>query len=104
MRLSRLKIKPDFPRFKRKQKRIRFSFLAPDANEVYLAGDFNMWDDQSLRLKKKNDGTWNASVKLSSGKYEYKYIVDGEWRLDPENKHQVTNPLGSINSLITVSL
>ncbi|MBK7097067.1 MAG: hypothetical protein IPH58_00185 [Sphingobacteriales bacterium] len=55
-----------------------------DAKNVYLAGDFNQWDTHSLPMNKTKDG-WEIRVNLSLGKHLYKFIVDGNWILDPNN-------------------
>lgn len=55
-----------------------------DARSVYLAGDFNQWDTHSLPMYKAKDG-WEIRVNLSLGKHLYKFIVDGNWILDPDN-------------------
>lgn len=55
-----------------------------DAEEVYLAGDFNGWNPTSIPCTKQ-DGKWIAKVFLESGKHEYKFIIDGTWTTDPDN-------------------
>ena len=61
------------------RKRHRFLFIAPDANEVCVAGSFNQWDPEATPMKKRRDGTWYAVVYLSPGRYEYRIVVDGIW-------------------------
>jgi hypothetical protein len=55
-----------------------------DAREVYLAGDFNDWTPNALKMKRVGE-TWVFNVHLSVGKHLYKFIVDGHWIKDPEN-------------------
>jgi len=57
----------------------QFEFLAPEAGEVYLAGDFNNWDPQSTPLKKDKKGIWKISLPLKPGRYEYRYFIDDNW-------------------------
>jgi len=73
----------------------------PAAREVYLVGDFNSWqiNDES-RLIKAEDGIWQKKVTLPSGKYRYKFIVDGEWTLDSKNSEKEANPFGTFNSIL----
>ena len=40
---------------------------------------------------------------LGPGAHRYRFIVDGEWRDDPECKSRVPNPFGGVNSLLTVT-
>ncbi len=64
---------------------VRFEYYNPKAMEVYLAGDFNDWSTTLSPMKKESDGTFWLTLKLSPGKYEYKFIVDGQWTADPDN-------------------
>ena len=81
-----------------------FSLHAPEANEVYLAGDFNDWqpDSKDYRLRKFKGDIWRKKVKLKPGCYEYQFVVDGQWWCDPENDSRVTNPYCTENSVIEV--
>jgi len=81
-----------------------FSLYAPDAQTVYLAGDFNGWqpDMKEYRLRKYKGGTWKKKVNLKAGRYEYQFVVDGEWWCDPANDNRVTNPYCTQNSVIEV--
>jgi len=28
-------------------------------------------------------GLWTAEVRLTPGRHQFKYVIDGEWRVDP---------------------
>jgi hypothetical protein len=56
----------------------------PDSKEVFLAGNFNGWNSRELKMDKVADG-WELPYILSAGNYEYKFIVDDQWIIDPEN-------------------
>jgi len=70
---------------------IKFSYYAPDAEKVYLAGDFNNWADNkngvitgdAHLMKKEKNGVWTKTLKLGPGQYKYKFVVDGNWVADP---------------------
>jgi len=81
-----------------------FCLYAPDAQEVYLAGDFNDWqpDSKEYRLRKFKGDMWKKKVKLKPGCYEYQFVVDGQWWCDPENENRVTNLYCTLNSVIEV--
>ncbi len=64
---------------------VRFEYYNPQAKSVYLAGDFNNWSTTSHPMRKEEDGTFWIVLKLAPGKYEYKFIVDGQWTADPDN-------------------
>jgi len=80
-----------------------FSFLAPDAKDVYIVGDFNSWKaDQSSRLEQMPGGIWEKRIALKPGVYKYKFIVDGEWHRDPQNSKTVPNNFGSVDSVLVI--
>ncbi len=83
--------------------KVRFDLYAPEAQKVSLVGDFTGWDVETLPLKKGRQGTWNASVDLPPGRYEYRFWVDGVWQDDPNAPYRVENPFGSQNCLKIVS-
>jgi 1,4-alpha-glucan branching enzyme len=74
-----------------------FRLEAPDAGKVLLVGDFTNWQQRPIALKKGTDGVWTASVGLPPGQHNYLFIVDGEWRDDPECAVRVPNPFGGLN-------
>lgn len=77
-----------------------FSVKAPEAKEVYVVGDFNHWKiNEASRLAKLEDGNWQAKFALTSGKYRYKFVVDGEWLLDSQNVEKERNPFGTYDSV-----
>ena len=78
-------------------KKVPFEFAAPDAREVYLAGDFNNWDTSASLMKKDKKGVWKATVSLKPGRYEYRFLVDGNWENDPSCAGCVPNEFGSKN-------
>jgi 1,4-alpha-glucan branching enzyme len=72
-----------------------FRFTASDAASVLLAGDFTHWQTNPIPMRKGPDGIWIANVALKPGNHSYRFIVDGEWRDDPECPIHVPNPYGS---------
>ena len=71
-----------------------FRFTAADAMSVLLVGDFTHWQANPIPMRKGGDGIWTASVELAPGNHTYRFIVDGEWRDDPECAIHVPNPYG----------
>ncbi len=80
-----------------------FHFTAANAMSVLLAGDFTHWQASPVPLRKGPDGTWSASLPLAPGTHTYKFIVDGEWRDDPECTIHVSNPYGGEDMVRKVS-
>ncbi|MBA4167184.1 MAG: hypothetical protein H0X41_06530, partial [Chitinophagaceae bacterium] len=87
------------------------SFLVIDANytfrlngysnagSVSLAGDFNSWSPEGVSMKREGN-EWVRRVYLAKGKHLYKFLVDGKWILDPENKSWEENETGTGNSVL----
>jgi len=76
---------------------------APDAKEVYLAGEFNNWKlDENSRME-QNNGCWSKSLSLNNGKYRYRFVIDGNWTEDPSNPLKQLNPYGAMDSLLEVT-
>jgi 1,4-alpha-glucan branching enzyme len=82
---------------------VLFTLDRPDAQIVYLCGDFNEWSPRSLRMFRRGaSGPWERRVPLEPGRYQYKFIVDGEWIHDPAARENTPNLHGSLNSVIEV--
>lgn len=74
-----------------------FSFRAPEAISVQLVGDFTHWQEHPISLRKDATGIWHTKVELQPGTHHYRFLVDGEWRDDPECNVRVPNPFGGQN-------
>ena len=84
------------------RRRVTFSLEAPYASEVYLMADFNGWSAKKHPLKKNQEGIWQKIVMLDPGRYEYRYLVDGNWWNDPQNDQMCPNSFGTQNSVINI--
>lgn len=85
------------------RKKVNFTLQAPEAASVAVAGDFTSWELNPKPMKKNKSGQWKATVNLEPGRYEYKFIVDGQWVEDPENPERVPNPYGGCNCVRVVA-
>lgn len=72
-----------------------------DAKRVMLAGDFNDWNPDDIKMKKTADG-WQVSYALGPGNYQYKFVVDGSWIVDPANPQVVNDGKGNNNSYLVI--
>ena len=61
-----------------------------NAHFVTVAGDFNGWN-QFEGIMRWQDGAWTCSLNLEPGAYEYKFVVDDIWILDPANPESTHN-------------
>jgi len=81
---------------------VTFELSAPDASQVFVAGQFNGWNPSADALAKGDDGVFRITLDLPPGTYEYKFVVDGTWTEDPANPESVSDPYGGKNSVLTV--
>ena len=80
-----------------------FVTLYPRAQSVQIAGDFNNWQPAGTQMQRVGDsGVWQAKMKLPSGLYRYRLVVDGQWQQDPYNERSEMNPYGDYNSVLEV--
>ncbi len=87
-----------------KRRRVTFSIDLSDAKEVILMGNFNDWNPKKHPMQKDENGVWNKSVILPPGNYEYKFLVDGHWKEDPQNDQICQNRFGTYNSVINLTI
>jgi 1,4-alpha-glucan branching enzyme len=77
---------------------VAFRVWAPNAQSVFVKGDFNSWSDTATPLTHEENGYWYANVELAKPGQEYKFLLlNGEQkleRIDPYAK-QVTNSTGN---------
>lgn len=90
------------PRPKSANQKITFSYAAPQAQSVMIAGDFTGWQQAPVPLKKDKTGVWKKTITLAPGRYEYRLLVDGEWRNDPNCPQRHPNHFGGENCVCVV--
>lgn len=61
---------------------VEFKFFRPQAQAVYLAGDFNEWRTDQLLMGRGADGYWSCRMQLPTGVYKFRYCADGVWYTD----------------------
>ena len=81
---------------------VELTYAAPRADRIFVAGDFNHWLPGDLRRRRDETGSWKVQVWLAPGRYEYRFIVDGEWQNDPHAPASVRNVFGSSNCVLLV--
>ena len=72
------------------------------AESVFLVGSMNSWDESGIPMKKNDNDIWEITVKLSSGEYGYKFIVDGNWKYDESNPSFEDDGYGGMNSIVKI--
>ncbi|MBV8450766.1 MAG: hypothetical protein JOZ29_00645 [Deltaproteobacteria bacterium] len=85
---------------------VNFIYYGPQARQVELIGEFNQWGGggQAIPMAPLGaSGFFYHTLQLSEpARLEYKFIVDGNWQLDPFCPNQVDNGLGGSNSYFIV--
>src|SRR5688500_5283811 len=77
---------------------VTFRCEAPAAKDVKFAGDYFGWE--SPRPMKSQNGSWTIALTLpEDARIEYKFVVDGNWILDPKNPKKLDNGVGGENSV-----
>ena len=60
--------------------RYKIYFRMP--KEVYICGEFDNWNEKHSLHYYENINMWSCDIKMKKGKYQYKYIVDGNWEIN----------------------
>ena len=84
---------------------VTVSFSYPDSQRsvelVQLKGEMNGWNAAANPMHYR-DGAWWVEMKVESGVYAYKFVVDGIELIDPVNPRKAPNGFGDYNSVIEV--
>lgn len=88
-----------------KTTKCRLTFTLPEeiwADEVFLVGSFNNWDETAHPLRQTNSGEWRIILDLpANAEYQFRYLCDGEWLNDSSADGYQENPHGSHNSVVS---
>lgn len=102
--LYRVGIKEDFPPPLKETETITFTLYMPDAQSVWLVGDFNRWSPADFHLEDEY-GHWKITVSLKQGRYQYGFIVNGsEWIADPKAERFAEDGFGGRNAIIVIEI
>ena len=82
------------------KKRVTFALEADPHCKVSVAGSFNGWEPVELTATEQN-GTarFEKRVYLPEGRHEYKFMIDGDWTIDPNCSEWTPNEFGTLNSV-----
>lgn len=84
------------------QRSVELVLSMPQAQQAVVAGSFNNWDLKKTPMTKDLGAGWKATLTLPPGRYEYRFVVDGQWITDPNARETVKNPYGGTNSVLVV--
>ncbi len=77
---------------------------AAGAEKVFLAGEFNSWNETSIPMKRNPDGSFSVKKMLDTGReYQFRYLLDGktwinDWKADRYERSQFANDDNSVVS------
>jgi 1,4-alpha-glucan branching enzyme len=87
---------------------VRVVFELPScvwADRISVTGDFNDWGQTAHPLVQNRQGVWQVAVDLPIGhSYQFRYVIDGQWRTDSHADGFADNTYGSQNSVVTAEL
>ena len=83
---------------------VRFTVLAPGANQVSLVGSFNGWTKGATPMKTADGSSvWLVDVPLAEGEHTFMYVIDGiRWMTPPQAEDFVTDGFGQTNGVVIV--
>lgn len=83
---------------------VRFTVLAPDAQQVFLVGSFNGWAKGVTPMKiTAGSALWSVDVPLKEGEYTFMYLIDGtRWMTPPLAQDFVIDGFGQTNGVVIV--
>ena len=68
---------------------------------VEMSGSFDDWKKRLRLIHYPREQKWEISMKLKKGKYLYKYIIDGDWQINPSEPSEKGSD-GFVNNVITL--
>jgi len=92
------------PYINKRKKTIEFHIHNSCADQITLAGTFNHWANDELKLHPTRNGMWLIEIPmLPEGTYHYKFFIDGRmWMEDIENQLREPDGVTGWNSILTV--
>lgn len=92
------------PYVNKRKKTIEFHIHNSCARIITLAGTFNHWAHDQLKLEPAEDGDWIIEIPmLPHGRYHYKFFIDDKmWAEDIENPLREPDGVTGWNSVLTI--
>lgn len=86
----------------RRSRCVYLEYVHPRARQVTIAGSFNDWRPAVTPMVSMGRGWWAKGLVLPPGRYEYRFVVDGQPMPDPNAAETVPTPNGEVNSVLVV--
>ena len=84
------------------RRRVTFLYEDDPGMVVAVAGSFNEWLPDKQLIDKNSDGIYTGTMMLAPGVYEYKFVINGDWKIDEHNPNFAPNDIGSLNSVLVL--
>jgi enterochelin esterase-like enzyme len=83
---------------------VHFVYANPEARRVLVTGELTQWDPQGVTMTRLGQtGIFYHTAEFHEPtRVEYKFIVDGQWMVDPLCHNVVDNGIGEQNSFFEV--
>ncbi len=78
---------------------VEFDYRDGSVRRVEVAGNFSNWTPVPLY---NYDGAFRRRIELKPGSYQYKFLVDNAWTLDPSNDSTITNADHHVNNVLLI--
>jgi 1,4-alpha-glucan branching enzyme len=78
---------------------------APEADEIFLVGDFNEWDETATPMTKLKSGDFTAVLYLPlEEEVEFRYLIDGEsWMTESDADRLADTPYPEVKNSVIVT-
>ncbi|MEW6299799.1 MAG: alpha/beta hydrolase-fold protein [Thermodesulfobacteriota bacterium] len=83
---------------------VHFIYYNPEAQRVAVTGEFNQWNRRGIPMTPlgKTGIFYHTAEFRGPVRVEYKFIVDGQWVVDPFCPNKIDNGIGEQNSYFVV--
>lgn len=76
---------------------VTFSLRAPNAQSVFVLGDWDNWQYSLMLKKDPSTGTFTAQAHLPPGQYSYVFVADNAVTTDPGQPTHVSEEYGEVH-------
>ena len=83
--------------------KVTFYYECTNADTVAVAGDMNGWSMTDWKMKKEGNVYSYTCEIPETGTYGYKFVVNGQWYVDPLNTDTIDDGYGGFNSCFTIT-
>ena len=78
-----------------------YKFQNQRPNSVLISGSFDKWQVKHPLVYDSIQDKWHISLRLKKGKHYFKFIIDGIWRINPNELKERGND-GIINNYVII--